>query len=104
VRTWTSPGSFPTIALVGGGHTQTLLDTGNVLVTGTRCNYSGCSHVATFVCFLYDFSTNAWSTTGSMNGPRVSHTVTVLPNGQVLAAGGEAANITALGSAELYTP
>jgi N-acetylneuraminic acid mutarotase len=104
VRTWTNTGSFPKTALVGGGHAQTLLDTSNVLVTGTRCNYSGCSHVATSDCFLYDFSTNSWSNTGSMNHARVSHAATLLPNGQMLVAGGEGANITVLGTAELYTP
>jgi N-acetylneuraminic acid mutarotase len=105
VRTWTNTGSFPTVALVGGGHAQTLLDTGNVLVSGTRCNYSGCSHVATFFCFRYDFSTNAWSITGSMNHARVNHTATLLPNGQVLVVGGQfGIYLNVLASAELYTP
>jgi hypothetical protein len=104
VLTWTDTGGFPNLALVGGGHAQTLLDTGNVLVTGTRCNYSGCSHVATFFCFLYDPSTNLWSSTGSMHYARVYHTTTLLPDGQVLAAGGQAANLTVLGTAELDTP
>ncbi|MGA7623330.1 MAG: kelch repeat-containing protein [Candidatus Acidiferrales bacterium] len=47
---------------------------------------------------------NSWSITGSMNNARVAHTATLLPDGQVLVAGGEAANPTVLGTAELYTP
>jgi hypothetical protein len=105
VRTWTNTGSYPKVALVGGGHAATLLGTGKVVVTGTRCNYSGCSHVATPGCFLYDFSSNSWSITGSMNHARVRHTATLLPNGQVLVAGGEfGINTSVLASAELYTP
>jgi hypothetical protein len=105
VRTWTNTGSFPRVALVGGGHAQTLLGTGNVLVTGTRCNYSGCSHVATQSCFLYNFSSNSWSITGSMNRARVNHTATLLPNGQVLVVGGQyGIYLNVLASAELYTP
>jgi hypothetical protein len=58
------------------GHAATLLGTGKALVTGTRCNYSGCSHVATTSCFLYDSSGNSWSVTGSMNHPGVNHGAT----------------------------
>ncbi len=44
--------------------------------------------------------------TGSMNVPRVSHTATLLPNGQVLVAGGDNSTIggSPLASAELYNP
>ena len=105
VRAWTNTGSYPRVALVGGGHAATLLGTGKVVVTGTRCNYSGCSHVATPGCFLYDFSSNSWSITGSMNHARVNHTATLLPNGQVLVVGGQfGINFNILASAELYTP
>ena len=105
VRTWTNTGSYPRVALVGGGHAATLLGTGKVLVTGTRCNYSGCSHIATPACFLYDFSSNSWSITGSMNHARVNHTATLLPNGQVLVVGGQfGIYLNVLASAELYTP
>jgi hypothetical protein len=55
------------------------------------------------LCFLYDSLTNAFSGTGSMNVSRNGHTITLLPNGQVLAAGGANATGT-LNSAELYTP
>jgi hypothetical protein len=36
----------------------------------------------------YDPATNIWTTTGSLNTERESHTATLMPNGQVLVAGG----------------
>ena len=44
-------------------------------------------------------SSPGWSFTGSLNIGRAFHTATLLPNGKVLAAGGDS-----LGSAELYDP
>jgi len=46
----------------------------------------------------------AWTITGSLNTARYLHTVTLLPNGMVLVAGGLDSNFTALASAELYDP
>jgi hypothetical protein len=46
----------------------------------------------------------SWAATGSMNAARMAATVTALPNGQVLAAGGANYNWTPLASAELYNP
>lgn len=100
--TWISTGSLPTIA---GPPTQaSLLTTGNVLASGTRCTYSGCGHKPTEYCYLYTTSTNTWSRTGNMNAPRIAHSSTLLPNGQVLVAGGYYGGFTPLSSAELYTP
>jgi N-acetylneuraminic acid mutarotase len=50
---------------------------------------------------LYDPGTNTWSAAASMSTPRVWHTTTLLPNGKVLAAGG---NDVATQTAELYDP
>ena len=48
-------------------------------------------------------SSGTWALTGSLNTARAGHTATLLPNGQVLVAGGE--NTTGvLASAELYNP
>jgi len=49
---------------------------------------------------LYDPATGSWSVTGSMNDPRLGFTLTLLPDGQVLAAGGDGGTSTA----ELYVP
>lgn len=98
---WTITGSFPP-------HTArppelaTLLDNGNVLGSGTYCDYSGCGATSTATCFLYTTSANSWSVTGSMDQRRTHHTSTLLPSGKVLVAGGYVAP-EVLASAELYT-
>jgi hypothetical protein len=47
----------------------------------------------------------AFTPTGSMTGPRTSHTATLLPSGQVLIVGGvDASNYFVLAGAELYDP
>ena len=53
---------------------------------------------------LYNPATGAWSATGSLNTARTSATATLLPNGQVLVAGGQDSNSNDLSSAELYNP
>ena len=87
-----------------------LLANGNVLGTGNECKsnkFYNCGGVATATAFLYSFSGNSWSVTGSMNYPRFYQTMTLLPSGEVLVAGGgsgRASVSTALSSAELYRP
>jgi hypothetical protein len=103
---WTSTGPLPGIS--GPPTVASLLSgTGNVLASGTKCNYRGCGGAASPICFLYAFSSNTWSKTGSMNDARLSHTSTLLPSGKVLVAGGYshvASEPTVLSSVELYTP
>jgi hypothetical protein len=50
---------------------------------------------------LYDPALGTWSTTGSLNTARRSHTATLLPSGKVLVAGGFGGS-DVLSSAELY--
>jgi len=46
-----------------------------------------------------------WTTTGSLNTARISHTATLLPNGRVLVAGGsDGTSGNRLSSAKLYDP
>jgi N-acetylneuraminic acid mutarotase len=105
---WTVTGSM---AVGRTGFTATLLANGQVLVaggSGTECGcksnkYYHCSG-PTNVAYLYSFSGNSWSQTGSLNYGRASHTMTLLPSGEVLVTGGLCANRTVLSSAELYTP
>jgi hypothetical protein len=49
-------------------------------------------------------TSGTWANTGSLNTARTDHTATLLPNGQVLVAGGIDASATPIASAELYNP
>src|SRR4030095_12129515 len=53
---------------------------------------------------LYDLSAGTWFLTGNMTVARWGHTATILPNGQVLVAGGRDCEGNIRSSAELYTP
>ena len=107
--TWDATGPLPTVTFPPTK--AALLGSGNVLGTGCQCKstskYYNCHAVATATAFLYNFAGNSWSVTGSMNYPRFHQTMTLLPSGQVLVAGGGAGPFsapTAVNTAELYTP
>src|SRR5262249_10065387 len=51
---------------------------------------------------LYDPTSGTWTLTGSLNVARSANTLTLLPNGQVLVAGGTD-NVNTFSSAELYS-
>jgi N-acetylneuraminic acid mutarotase len=97
--------------------TATLLSDGDVLVAGGSCNGSlsgpyGCDAGSFLVnqrtAELYDPATGTWTLTGSMRAGRALHTATLLPNGEVLVAGGfnscDDDFCTDLSDAELYDP
>jgi N-acetylneuraminic acid mutarotase len=99
---WTTTGNM----LTGrGAATATLLTTGphagDVLVSGGQSN-NGATILSS--AELYDPANGTWSATGSMHAARTRYTATLLPNGQVLVAGGLGSDIKALSSAELYDP
>jgi hypothetical protein len=56
---------------------------------------------------LWDPSTQAWASTGNLNGSRSAESITVLQNGQALVAGGSQSTkngFVTLATAELYKP
>ena len=75
------------------------LANGKVLLGGGAPKYGKVSSAS----MLYDPSTNYWTLTGGLNQPRSAHTLTLLLNGHVLAAGGVGVS-GLLSSAELYAP
>ncbi len=89
-----------------------LLNTGKVLVAGgiTQVNAQPYPISETNgLAALFDPSTLTWASTGKMTKDRVGETMTVLPNGQALVAGGETydkslGHLVPIASAELYTP
>ncbi|MEP7273540.1 MAG: kelch repeat-containing protein, partial [Acidobacteriota bacterium] len=84
-------------------HSATLLPNGKVLVSGGAPTSSDVPFLTQ--AELYDPATGQWSATGSMTSARVLHTLSVLPNGKVLAASGTPANaVSRLTSAEVYDP
>ncbi len=85
------------------GHAAALLQDGKVLVAG-GCESEECSFFRGSA-ELYDPDTGTWSSTGSLNVPRSGHTLTMLPNGNVLLSGGGGQHLPiALNTAELYNP
>ncbi len=90
-------------------HSATLLQDGRVLVAGGEEERGAIRQIST--AELYDPATGRFSATGSMHSPRMGQTATLLPNGQVLIAGGQNDNglgaqdwPNALASAEVYDP
>ncbi|MBI3550469.1 MAG: T9SS type A sorting domain-containing protein [Elusimicrobia bacterium] len=95
-KAWTVTGSM---GAPRSNHTATLLPDGNVLVAGGFI--SSASTGATSGAEIYYPETGKWVPTGPMVSSRQVHTATLLPNGNVLVAGGFA-NGAYLSSAELY--
>ncbi len=98
---WTGTGTMlsdPTTGVSPEHASAVLLSSGAVLVAG-GVNYSA-------VAQTWNPTTGMWTATSPMRSPRESFTLTTLPSGLVLAAGGCAYYYceTILGSAELYHP
>jgi hypothetical protein len=87
------------MAMARGFHAAVVLANGKVLVTGGGVDGANSARAE-----VYDPAVGAWTATGGMFSPRRRHTLTVLPNGLVLAVGGYDASTGILSSAELYDP
>ncbi|CAF1311215.1 unnamed protein product, partial [Didymodactylos carnosus] len=81
-------------------HTQTLLKSGKVLVTGGYLSSSS----ALASSEIYDPSKDEWTSTTSMATARYGHTATLLNSGKVLVTGGYKSLSGALASSEVYDP
>jgi Galactose oxidase, central domain len=84
-------------------HTATLLNTGQVLVTGGS-GYGGNDGISS--AELYDPGKGSFIATGSLRTARKFHTATLLPDGKVLITGGRriSADRDGVASAEIYNP
>jgi len=96
---WTVTGSM---AQSRHGHSAELLPNGDVLVAGGISSTSGGTILAESE--LYNPGTGTWTKTGNLTTARYDHGSALLPDGQVLVAGGYAAEDSILASAELYNP
>ncbi len=110
---WTTYGQPPCdIPNQNCGAGAALLNTGTLLVAGgiTKVNAQPYPIDETNgLAALFDPSTLTWASTGSLKKDRVGQTMTLLPNGQVLVAGGESYDksvgaLRPIANAELYTP
>jgi hypothetical protein len=101
--TWTQTAAMSTPR---NGPSANVLLSGKVLVAGGETDFA--TYAATDSAELYDETTGAWSRTGSLAQARIGHTTTMLPSGRLLVVGGCASApgvcLTALASAEVYTP
>lgn len=82
-------------------NTLSVLQDGRVLIAGGCTGVSSCQLVTESE--LYDPHTQRWSPDAIMNVGRESQSAALLPNGQVLVAGGFGVDFQQLTSAELYT-
>jgi hypothetical protein len=106
--TWTQDGQASQSA--ARDFSTALLSTGKVLISGGENGGYPAKTTVSQEAILFDPATGTSTFTGSMTIPRAFHTLTPLPDGQVLAAGGEtqssnhAGTISTTASAELFTP
>jgi hypothetical protein len=76
-----------------------MLPDGKVLVLGGYVDFT-----MTKSCALYDPASGKWSTTGSLGTGRDSASVTLLPSGKVIVAGGYNGQFGSFKAAEVYDP
>ena len=106
-----SAGSWTTTGSTADGHGPTVsLPDGRVLVVGTSCGTADCDPPTDVTTVeVYDPGSRSWTAVaGSPVTLRFDHTVTLLPDGRVLVAGGFSdrndGDGSVMASAELYDP
>jgi hypothetical protein len=75
-----------------------------VLIAGGVSQSGTCAACATATAEIFNPSTRTFRYTGSMLAARTGHTATLLANGSVLIAGGQAESGAILTETELYNP
>jgi Subtilase family/Calx-beta domain/Galactose oxidase, central domain/Kelch motif/Viral BACON domain len=100
--TWSDTGNLNTAR---SSHNAVLLQNGSVLVVGGYVGTTS-SGLPTQTAEIFNPATGSWTNTGSMTMVRGGFSVTLLPNGKVLVAGGFSisSGSTVLPNAELYDP
>ncbi len=82
-------------------HTATLLNNGQVLVTGGRYYLINATAYHN-TSYFYDPSANSWTAAAALPNARADHSASLLPNGRLLISGGT--NGSALADCQLYDP
>ena len=104
-KTWTETGPLGTERT---SHTATLLPSGKVLVAGGGNGTSTAAYSIASV-EIYNPGEGNWTPTNPLHTARMGHTATLLPDGNVLVAGGNSMlvsgpNVVGTQSAEIYDP
>jgi N-acetylneuraminic acid mutarotase len=82
-------------------HSATLLNTGKILVAGGESQAGGTAPAALASAELFDPASGTWSTAAGMAMPRGYFTASLLPDGGLLAAGGQSGSAIT-DNAEIY--
>ena len=85
-------------------HSAVLLQDGRVLVVGGKQNKTFAVRPQIDKVEIWDPATGKWTPTGSMKRKRVRQSLTVLPDGRVLVAGGEGDANMAIRTTEIWDP
>ena len=104
IGTWTPTASM---SVARAFHTSTLLNDGEVLVTGGASIYHGSKGTVASTAEIYDPTSATWHAAAGMSVARYHHTAALLPDGRVLVAGGWALTTNSdksLATAEIYDP
>jgi uncharacterized delta-60 repeat protein len=97
--TWTTNGLASTNISLS---TLTLLPSGKVLAAGGAVTVGSDSFIGTNFSRVYDPATGNWNAVAPMNFGRASHTITLLPNGKILVAGGYSVSTNVFPYTTLY--